>query len=208
MSSVSPNFDPKNDIVCKPVGKLRTDLLDAGWDVGADTPPSVLEELYDVYLTKKSIGRFRDVRPDFPVLSPCDFLTNAKKILEFKWKDGGRLIADNRLSIDMVSELSTIFATLVTFSTKRHTRFDHRVYRAVPTWFLDIANGCRYMEGFRLIKRMLRHCMDSKIPTLIATIGSIYNNEDELCILVKNVFHASRRGMHYPAGVAFPKDKI
>ena len=154
------------------------------------------------------MDRFRDERPIFPVLPPRDFSSKAITILEFKWMDGGRLAADTRLSSKLVGELLDIYAALVEFGSKRHTKFDSRIYRAIPTWFIDAANKSRSMEGYRLLKRMLRHSLDPKIAPLINTSAKLFQYEGELGILLRNAVPASMRGIHYPAEVAITKDKI
>ena len=121
-------------------------------------------------------------------------LTRGPKKIEFKWRDGKRLAADPRLTIQLFEQLVDIFATLISFSSKRHTRFDHRIYRAIPTWYADAANNCRYMEDIRLSKRMLRQSMDPKMVPLVSTNGDFFMFEGELGILSKNSAPASMRG--------------
>ena len=192
----------------KSTPEMRQEILDAGFDIGADASPSEIEKIYDAYVTKKLVNRFRDERPKYPTVSPREFNQRSTKVFEFKWRDGGRLAADPRLTTQIVGQLVDIFAALVSFSSKRHTRFDHRIYRAIPTWYVDAANNCRYMEGFRLLKRMLRHSMDPKMVPLVGTSGELFMFEGELGILLKNAIPASMRGVHYPAEVAITKGKI
>ena len=128
--------------------------------------PSELEEIYKSNITKQLIFRFRDECPEFPDLSLREFSQSCSTLFDFQWKDDGRLAAEPRLNSDLFSHLTKMYAALVTFGTRRHTRFDSSLYKAIPTWFIDATNSCRFMVGNRLLKRMIRYSMDPKMAPL------------------------------------------
>ena len=95
-------------------------MCKAGWPPEINATAHEVEELYDFYITKHKINRFRDERPKFPSLTPQEFSMSDRlnEIVFFDLNEGGRFIADDCIDSKTLPGVIDLFAEMVTFKHK------------------------------------------------------------------------------------------
>ena len=172
---------------------MRKELKKNGWECGDNASPHIVEEIYDHYVSKKSVDRFRDIHVKFPVLNPNQFSNGINSLFSFEVKDGGRFISDKRLDNKYLPGLVDIFASLVLFDNKKYTTFDSPVYEAIPTLLVDFAYNSREGAGYRLLRRCLRHSMDPKGSQVLNSSGRLFVYENEIGLHLNSYVPASMK---------------
>ena len=159
---------------------MRQILQNERWELDASATVNEVEEIYEAYILKKKLegvtgSKLTNV--PYPILpADCiDEINNLEKnsdkdanavvdqiICDLDFSEGGQFIAcREELTDDILPSLLELFATLVEYKENvRYTKFDHKVYRALPSYFVEMANGSRHDSGFRLLRRCTRHAMD------------------------------------------------
>ena len=84
---------------------------------------------------------------------------------------------------------------MVTFNNTKHTGFGAPIYKAIPSFLVEFALGSRIGSEYRLLRRCIRHAMDSAIPSLLNenSNATIFKYEGNLGIVLKNKVPASIR---------------
>ena len=205
------------------IGEMRKKMDELGLELDADALPMEVEDIYDAYVQKeqlKSITEGLDEIP-FPVLESNVINeifreSNTRRndnlpdgfdcvIGDVFFSEGGQFIANENITNDMLPSLFGLFATLIEYKKDvRYTKFEHKVYSALPSYYIELANGSRMDSGFRLLRRCARHAMDSNARDLINTDGKLFKTSDGLVgIAIKNVVPASMKNTEYDTYAAF-----
>ena len=133
-------------------------------------------------------------------------------LLDFDFSEGGQFINNPTLEIKFLPKVLKLFATFLEYklNPKTYTHFDHPIYHALPTIFIDYTNGSRHDSGLQLLCRCARHTIDPKAPNLgEKTKGTIflYGDGKEIDILLHNYVPASMKNAMYNTSAAFTRDK-
>ena len=120
-------------------------------------------------------------------------------ICDIFFSEGGQFINSPTITNEMLPSVLEIFATMLEYKENvRFTEFKHKVYEALPTFFVEIAHGSRVDSGFRLLRRCARHAMDSNARDLIHTDGKLLKTTDgSVGIFMRNVIPASMKNNSY-----------
>ena len=199
---------PMPESLNKSTGIMRKEILGAGFDVGEDACGHEVEEVYNFYVINKGVDKFRKEAVKFPVLTPDEAINahfGVSCLINFDLRDGGRFVSSVKLSLQDISSLLDLFATMVTFNNTKHTEFDAPIYKAIPSFLVEFAFGSRIGSGYRLLRRCIRHAMDPLIPSLLNenSNATIFKYEGNLGIVLKNKVPASMRKKCYPVEVGF-----
>ena len=111
----------------------------------------------------------------------------------------------------MLPAVLEIFASLVEYKNDfKFTKFDHKVYKALPSYFVHIANGSRPDSGFRLLRRCTRHSMDTQVHNIQETRGTLFQNESGTIGMSMNnlVPDSMKQNKYYDVSVAFSSDEL
>ena len=135
-----------------------------------------------------------------------------KAICNIDFCDGGRFISNqSQISEDeMLPAVLELFASLVEYKNNfKFTKFDHKVYKALPSYFVHIANGSRPDSGFRLLRRCTRHSMDTQVHNIQETRGTLFQNESgTIGMSMNNLVPASTKQNKYDVSAAFSSDEL
>jgi len=95
-------------------------------------------------------------------------------------RDGGAFLSDPDLDKQYLPGILSFFAALVTFDSEEHTDWKSKaaVYKAVPSMFVDLAKRSRLDDGYRLLKRCIRHAFDSRCKSIDDVVGSLVMDKD------------------------------
>jgi hypothetical protein len=107
-----------------PLGQMRNELSEAGFDVPLDASRIEVMELHEELLVKSQLSFFNNESIKYPIF-PTDVLDFASEkmtlISEFDFKEGGQFIRDERLDSATVVDLVGIFLDYVELTGKRVT---------------------------------------------------------------------------------------
>ena len=162
-------------------------------------------------MSKNSVDRFRDIHVKFPVLNPNQFSNGANSLFSLEVKNGGRFISDKRLDNKYLPGLVDICASLILFDNKKYTSFDspvYEVYEAIPTLLVNFVYNSREGEGYRLLRRCLRHSMDPKGSQVLNSSGRLFVYENKIRLHLNSYVPASMRNKTYSPEVAIKNDRI
>ena len=128
-----------------------------------------------------------------------------KVICDVYFSEGGQFIGNETIENKMLPSVLELFATLLEYKKEvRYTKFNHKIYDALPSFFVELANGSRKDTGFRLLRRCARHAMDCNARSLINTDAKIFQRKDgSVGILLQNKVPASMKDKTYNTYAAF-----
>ena len=189
--------------------EMKSELDNAGVDVGEAATEYELEEIHDAYVTNKCVDRFRDNKVLFPIFKASYYggMIGAH-IMKFDLKEGGRFIADDRLTPKLLSDVVNLFSSLLQFDHKKYTSFNSQIYQALPTIFVDFAYGSRECTGYRLLERTARHAVDPNMADISDMDCRLFVYKGEIGIEFKGVVTASMKGCSYESCVSFTSSKL
>ena len=189
--------------------EMKSELDNAGVDVGEAATEYELEEIHDAYVTNKCVDRFRDNTVLFPIFKASYYggMIGAH-IMKFDLKEGGRFIADDRLTPKLLSDVVNLFSSLLQFDHKKYTSFNSQIYQALPTIFVDFAYGSREGTGYRLLERTARHAVDPNMADISDMDCRLFVYKGEIGIEFKGVVTASMKGCSYESCVSFTSSKL
>ena len=189
--------------------EMRTELIQAGFDIGAQTTDIDLQEIYESYIIKNSVNKFRDSETAFPVFPAKDLGGSiGTHILEFNLQEGGRFIGDDRVCPINLSRIFDLYSSLVSFDYKKYTSFESEIYQALPTILVDFAYWSRIGTGYRLLKRSARHVVDPNMADISDVTCRLFSYNNEVGLEFGSNVAASMKGCTYYAQVAFTPTKL
>ena len=131
---------------------------------------------------------------------------NIETILEFNLKNGGFFIAN--VSCNKYPDVLELFASFFNFQRKDILGFQSKLYDGIPLIIIDIANGSRVDNAFRLLKRCARHALDSKAFSLLGSTFRLFKEDGEIGIMYHNKVSASMKSDTYDVEVSFSKQGL
>ena len=102
---------------------LRNELGEANVDINVGASLTELEEMHETYVTKGTLkvhSSYVD-KIKFPMF-PSEALNNEeviKSVMTFDFRNGGRFIVSDCLSVFHIVKITILLATLVTFGEKK-----------------------------------------------------------------------------------------
>lgn len=158
---------------------MISELNDKGFEVDSSAIPDKIEELFEAYILQNQLASIADDHLDgviFPIY-PASKINNFEIISNISFSEGGKFIGNqSELPDKLLPPIFELFGTLVEYqeNVSKSTNFDHKVYDALPSIFIDMAEKSRCDSGFCLLKRCTWHDMDSKAISLLNTEGKLF----------------------------------
>ena len=172
------------------IQSMRKELENANYDLGNAGTVAEIEELYDTYITKKSLNVFEDVENNikFPlykggVLNDKSILVD---ILGFDFSDGGSFIKSEELSLTDVVSVLDLLAEFVRYDKERTDIKSHlrKLYSSMPKIIVNTAEGSRKDSGKRMILRAIRGALDPRTKSLyFAEVAKVRKKQNEEPVL-------------------------
>ena len=113
--------------------------------------------------------------------------------------EGGAFIANPAFdSTEMFLAVLELLESCVDHSGDiKYTKFDQKVYSVLPNIIVEFANESCHHSGFRLLRRCVRHVVDSRARDIIDTEVSLLQCEDHsMAIHLKNLIPASMKKIY------------
>lgn len=136
-------------------------------------PKKNIEEVEDAYAMREVVDarikeQFNGVPFPLHKSSDMDTENHWTAIQDIDLADGGSFISDPDLDPNHLPGILALFASLVTFQSKKRTDWvkEHAVYDTMPELFISFAEKSRVDSGYRLLGRTIRHAFDSRITSM------------------------------------------
>ena len=126
--------------------------------------------------------------------------TEWEEITEINFSNGGAFIADGSIQGKHVPAIIRFFTGLITFASNndKFTKWkkDSAIHDSLPKVLIKFASQSRADSGYRLLKRSVRHAMDSKCQSLEnKTVMLILHGNDIGIHLHSHVPASMRKGV-------------
>lgn len=97
--------------------------------------------------------------------------------------EGGAFLSDPDLDAKYLPGILELFSSLVRFESTARTKWtnwdkDPVLYESLPSLFIDFAAQSRLDDGYRLLKRCIRHSFDSRCQSMDTGMGSLVLHQD------------------------------
>ena len=220
--------DLLNDKQMVSIDAMKKELDKEGLELHSSASAHEIEEIHEAYLLKKKLATVTgnlDHDVVFPILpanaidqmSGCSYSSTQqlpslpnmieKIICKIDLGEGGSFISnESAIPNELLPPVLCLLASLVEYKSdfKKYTKFDHQVYKALPSLFVEMANGSRTQSGFRLLRRCCRHAMDTRAKELMKTSAQLFETKDgTIGIVINNFIPASMKSDDYDTSVAF-----
>ena len=139
---------------------------------------------------------------------PSEALNNKevmKTVMTFDFRNGGRFIVSDCLSVFHIVKITILLAALVIFGERKELEKEMQKYDIIPQLLLDVAKGARIGKGYRLLKQCVQHTMDPSAPSLQSASGMIFEHGDKVGICTEHDIKASMKEKMYQNVCAFTK---
>jgi hypothetical protein len=156
-----------------------------------------------------SLGSFLLEQVTFPIYPPIALSQDQgtlKFLLHFDFHDGGRFIRNNTFSTKQRCGLINLFARLVTFCKVESTL--PKAATVLPYMISYFAKNARVDSGERLMKRAIRHSLDTKTPPILHAQGCIIEHHGEIGLVIDVKIAASMKDDVYNVKVGFTASKL
>ena len=106
-----------------------------------------------------------------------------------------------------------MFAGVVTFASadEKHTEWkrDNAIFDSLPKLLINFATKSRADSGFRLLKRCIRHALDSQCPSLEGKTATLIKHGDDIGLRIHSDVPASmKKEVVYKSGIAFTENDV
>lgn len=212
VESLLPGID-LNDLLT--VSQMREELKKKyNFD---DVDQLSIEEVEDAWASHALHREIEELagKVKFPVC-PTSAITSGKyweKLVDIDFSFGGSFLLDEKIDEKYIPAILDLFASFVAFGSDdtKHTNWqnDGAVYSAMPKMFLDFAKECRLNLGYRLLRRCIRHAMDTRTESLDNKVAQlVLYNDGELGIQLSTPVPASMKKDVYDGTTVVTKDKL
>ena len=154
-----------------PVNMMREQLAEK-YDVDNvdELTMDEVEELYAMCEIERERSNNSHSAVTFP-LHPSQEIDNPEHwttILKVNLACGGVFLADPELDPTYIPGILTFMSSLVYFKACAQTDDSKTppIFHSIPALFIDFANNSRVDSGYRILSRMIRHALDSKITPM------------------------------------------
>jgi hypothetical protein len=172
------------------------------------------EDVLDMYdMINKNEGIFgEDILNSVSIPEySTNYLSTLVPITSFGFNKGGCFIHDEKLSISDVIQLMETFVELVNIKkVVVENRMDlTTTYSVVPSMILEMAKRSRaYGYGFRLLKRCVRHAMDSLAIDIRGAKVTVVKEDVMVSLIIEHSVRASMKQEIYDVVVCFNVNSI
>jgi hypothetical protein len=141
-------------------------------------------------------------------LYKTEVMENMETLLSFDWKTGASFIRDERLVLDCKISIICILAGTLYMGTNIDIETEYvikqkNIYKVIPKFFVDAAKEARFHDGFRLLKRCLRHALDPQTPSILQAKACVVEYKDKIAIKIETQMKASMKKDVYDVTVVF-----
>ncbi|KAI2509493.1 hypothetical protein MHU86_4870 [Fragilaria crotonensis] len=192
-------------------GELRN-ALSKKMEVPALLPIGDLLELYVNVAENNSmdsLGLFLLEHVTFPIYPPIALNQDQgtlKYLLRFDFYEGGRFLRNNILSTKQRCGLINLFACLVTFCKTEST--SPKAATVIPNTISYFAKNARVDSGERLMKRAIRHSLDTKAPPILHAQAFVIEHHGKIGLVIEDKIAASMKDDIYNVEVGFTPSKL
>ena len=193
-----------------PISKLSEqqlrEALSQKIEVPATMPMAELQELYVSIVEGNSMDSLdcsllEQVR--YPIYPPSALRPNNNTlnfVTRFDFHDGARFIRDEKLSTEQRCGIINLLASLVTFCKDNDLP---KAAEVLPSMISAFAAGARVDSGERLMKRCIRHALDTKTPPIYDAHASIIEHQGEIGMVIHDSIAPSFKDGMYSVTAAF-----
>ena len=139
----------------------------------------------------------------FP-MHPSTSLRNNEGTLEFitdfDFRDGAHFLRDSKLSLKQRCDVINLLAKLVTF---RSDESAPKFAAVLPAMIVKFAQGSRIDSGERLLRRCIRHSLDTKTPSILCAHGSVFQHRGVVGFAIRHQISPSFKDGMYSVASAF-----
>ena len=196
------------------VTQMREELKNKyKFDRAAELSIEEIEEIWEANSLHRAIEELAD-NVDFPVL-PTSALTAGDKwdeLCEIDFSFGGSFIANPDVDEKHIPAILELMASFVLFDDKKkkHTTWqkDGSMFAAMPKMFIDFASKCRVDIGYRLLRRCIRHALDSRTISLDNKKAKLILYKGKMGIHLTTPIPASTKKDVYGGSIVLSKDEL
>jgi hypothetical protein len=196
--------------------EMVTVLNDRGYNISSTDPVEDIMDIYDSVVNKSNGIYSEDILENVTVPQETSlYLRYLQPLVTFDLNKGACFMDDEKLTLQDVIGVLEIIQQLVHIKNPEpeHQRLDDisRTYSVIPTLLIDIANRARHeASGYRLLKRCIRHALDSGAVDIRKAHVSIVKVNDpmETGFLVVHKVKASMKQDIYDVKVCFTKSTV
>ena len=148
-----------------------------------------VEEVEEMYAIKEiATSRIKDQLGGvpFPLHPTCEMTSNETEhwttiVEDVNFGEGGAFISDPDFNPQYLPGTLSLFASLVSFETEKRTDWVHdpAIFDAIPSTLIDMAQHSRLDDGYRLLKRCIRHAFDSRCKSINGVVASLVKDKDD-----------------------------
>ncbi|KAL9186550.1 hypothetical protein ACHAXT_005788 [Thalassiosira profunda] len=171
------------------ISQMRDELA-SKWGVERAKELTV-DEVMDMYAKKEiASARLNGMLDDvpFPVYQSKELDAEVTEhwntiVDDVNFGEGGAFLSDPDLDAKYLPGILEMFSSLVRLESTASTKWtdwvkDPVLYDSLPSLFVEFAAQSRLDEGFRLLKRCIRHSFDSRCKSMDTGMGSLVLDED------------------------------
>jgi hypothetical protein len=191
--------------------EMAQQLTQRGYQVLSNDPVEDIIDMFDTIINKNNGIYCEEVFQNVTVPKEIPmYLQSLQPIITFDLKKGASFIDDDSLNLQEVIDVLQIIQELVNIKKHNHEKDDmQRTYSVIPTLLIDIANHARHEHaGYRLLKRCIRHALDSASVDIQLAKVSVVKVDYETALLVEHKVRASMKQELYDVTVCFTKQTV
>ena len=113
------------------------------------------------------------------------------------FKEGGSFISNGtNITANIVPYFVDLLSSILMFNKNTYTKFDDNIYNRIPSKAVEFAFKSRFDSGYCLVKRCVRHAMDSRYESIVHYNATLFRVEDnkEIGIEIEHLIPASMKG--------------
>jgi hypothetical protein len=198
----------------KSVAQMVAMLTERGYQNSTTDHIEDIMDMYDTVVTKDG-GIYNEIIIDTVSvpLHPTSYLKHLNKVVTIDLSAGGLCVCDTKLMLNDLVETLKIMCELVNVNTTRTGDVQDilsRTYSVIPTLIIDMAQKARFDSGgYRLLKRCIRHAMDTfAIDVCQCQLSLVKLMNEQVGLLMTHKVRASMKTDVYDVTVCFTKSEI
>jgi hypothetical protein len=207
---------------------MRQKLSEMGIEVRLDESMPDIIDLYEALVVSKKNDIYNNAEimnfitqpkhgaeildiPTTTFMHGDDILDHPTTTLTFDLKLGASFIRDDRLYLNHKIVVTCILGYLVNMDDDNMDESPMKqkdIYKVMPYYLIQIAKGARIHDGYRLLKRAMRHAMDPQTVSILQAKGSLLEYDGHTCIRIDHEVKASMKSDIYEVSVMFNMEGV
>jgi hypothetical protein len=191
--------------------EMLKELDDHGTRIRKDElNPDELQDIFEAFVDTSLCSKDEIEATLFPQESSNAFsdgnkITSASR--RFNVLEGARFLRDEALELGDAVALTELLAQMVACEPDpvQDKNLIRSIHTVMSSMMVRFAKGSRIHSGFRLLKRGIRHGMDSRTPRTLISNVTVIKHKGEVGLLVEHQMKASMIDKTHDPKVAFTK---